>query len=158
MSVQLFNRATDPFLPAVRPHTFNVLEHLDVVVRIHDGRRVANQLSKPVVLRPQLGLDLAGPHQPARQTAEKRPQRPEGAIQLHQARDFSDGEHRPVQRQTRMPSQLEGLSGSLPSMNGSFGMRRVDQQHRRRDQPAVRQVQDALRRGRTDAVVVGHDQ
>jgi hypothetical protein len=27
--VQIFNRATDPFLPAVRPHTFNVLEDLD---------------------------------------------------------------------------------------------------------------------------------
>jgi DNA repair photolyase len=27
--VQLFNRATDPFLPAVRPHTFGVLENLD---------------------------------------------------------------------------------------------------------------------------------
>jgi hypothetical protein len=27
--VQLFNRATDPFLPAVRPHTFAVLEALD---------------------------------------------------------------------------------------------------------------------------------
>jgi DNA repair photolyase len=27
--VQLFNRATDPFLPAVRPHTFGVLEDLD---------------------------------------------------------------------------------------------------------------------------------
>jgi DNA repair photolyase len=27
--VQVFNRATDPFLPAVRPHTFAVLENLD---------------------------------------------------------------------------------------------------------------------------------
>src|SRR5688572_6918426 len=27
--VQLFNRATDPFLPLVRPHTFAVLEDLD---------------------------------------------------------------------------------------------------------------------------------
>jgi DNA repair photolyase len=27
--IQLFNRATDPFLPAVRPHTFAVLEALD---------------------------------------------------------------------------------------------------------------------------------
>jgi DNA repair photolyase len=27
--LQLFNRATDPFLPAVRPHTFSVLEDLD---------------------------------------------------------------------------------------------------------------------------------
>ncbi len=27
--VQVFNRATDPFLPAVRPHTFGVLENLD---------------------------------------------------------------------------------------------------------------------------------
>lgn len=27
--VQIFNRATDPFLPAVRPHTFAVLEDLD---------------------------------------------------------------------------------------------------------------------------------
>jgi hypothetical protein len=27
--VQLFNRATDPFLPVVRPHTFAVLEYLD---------------------------------------------------------------------------------------------------------------------------------
>ena len=27
--IQLFNRATDPFLPAVRPHTFAVLEDLD---------------------------------------------------------------------------------------------------------------------------------
>jgi DNA repair photolyase len=27
--LQLFNRATDPFLPAVRPHTFDVLEDLD---------------------------------------------------------------------------------------------------------------------------------
>ena len=27
--VQLFNRATDPFLPVVRPHTFTVLEDLD---------------------------------------------------------------------------------------------------------------------------------
>ena len=27
--LQLFNRATDPFLPAVRPHTFAVLEELD---------------------------------------------------------------------------------------------------------------------------------
>jgi DNA repair photolyase len=27
--VQVFNRATDPFLPAVRPHTFGVLEDLD---------------------------------------------------------------------------------------------------------------------------------
>jgi DNA repair photolyase len=29
MPLQLFNRATDPFLPAVRPHTFAVLEDLD---------------------------------------------------------------------------------------------------------------------------------
>ena len=27
--IQLFNRATDPFLPNVRPHTFAVLEDLD---------------------------------------------------------------------------------------------------------------------------------
>lgn len=27
--VQLFNRATDPFLPSVRPHTFAVLQDLD---------------------------------------------------------------------------------------------------------------------------------
>jgi DNA repair photolyase len=27
--IQVFNRATDPFLPAVRPHTFAVLENLD---------------------------------------------------------------------------------------------------------------------------------
>ena len=27
--VQVFNRATDPFLPNVRPHTFTVLEDLD---------------------------------------------------------------------------------------------------------------------------------
>ena len=27
--VQVFNRATDPFLPTVRPHTFTVLEELD---------------------------------------------------------------------------------------------------------------------------------
>ncbi len=27
--VQVFNRATDPFLPAVRPHTFGVFENLD---------------------------------------------------------------------------------------------------------------------------------
>lgn len=27
--VQVFNRATDPFLPTVRPHTFAVLEDLD---------------------------------------------------------------------------------------------------------------------------------
>lgn len=27
--LQLFNRATDPMLPAVKPHTFNVLRHLD---------------------------------------------------------------------------------------------------------------------------------
>ena len=27
--LQLFNRATDPFLPAVRPHTFAVLDDLD---------------------------------------------------------------------------------------------------------------------------------
>src|SRR4051812_7236845 len=27
--LQLFNRATDPFLPVVRPHTFAVLEDLD---------------------------------------------------------------------------------------------------------------------------------
>lgn len=27
--LQLFNRATNPFLPAVRPHTFAVLEDLD---------------------------------------------------------------------------------------------------------------------------------
>jgi DNA repair photolyase len=28
-SVQVFNRATDPFLPNVRPHTFAVLDDLD---------------------------------------------------------------------------------------------------------------------------------
>ncbi len=27
--IQVFNRATDPFLPPVKPHTFRVLEHLD---------------------------------------------------------------------------------------------------------------------------------
>lgn len=27
--LQIFNRATDPFLPSVKPHTFNVLENLD---------------------------------------------------------------------------------------------------------------------------------
>ncbi|WP_462202756.1 hypothetical protein [Frankia sp. CcWB3] len=27
--IQLFNRATEPFLPAVKPHTFAVLEDLD---------------------------------------------------------------------------------------------------------------------------------
>ncbi|MGH3702847.1 MAG: hypothetical protein ACRDQY_26060 [Pseudonocardiaceae bacterium] len=27
--MQVFNRATDPFLPQVRPHTFAVLEDLD---------------------------------------------------------------------------------------------------------------------------------
>ena len=35
--VQLFNRATDPFLPVVRPHTFAVLEDLD-------GRQLANHV------------------------------------------------------------------------------------------------------------------
>ena len=35
--VQLFNRATDPFLPAVRPHTFAVLEDLD-------ARRLTNHV------------------------------------------------------------------------------------------------------------------
>ena len=36
--VQLFNRATDPFLPVVRPHTFAVLEDLD-------GRGLTNHVS-----------------------------------------------------------------------------------------------------------------
>lgn len=35
--VQVFNRATDPFLPAVRPHTFAVLEDLD-------GRGLSNHV------------------------------------------------------------------------------------------------------------------
>lgn len=35
--IQLFNRATDPFLPNVRPHTFAVLEDLD-------GRELANHV------------------------------------------------------------------------------------------------------------------
>jgi len=35
--VQLFNRATDPFLPVVRPHTFAVLEDLD-------GRELTNHV------------------------------------------------------------------------------------------------------------------
>ena len=29
--IQVFNRATDPFLQAVKPHTFRVLEHLDAL-------------------------------------------------------------------------------------------------------------------------------
>jgi DNA repair photolyase len=55
--IQVFNRATDPFLPVVKPHTFRVLEHLDqlglhnnvlVITRWHvtgdDGQRL-NQLA-----------------------------------------------------------------------------------------------------------------
>jgi DNA repair photolyase len=45
--IQLFNRATDPFLPAVRPHTFAVLEDLD-------GRGLSNHVL--VITRHQMQL------------------------------------------------------------------------------------------------------
>jgi DNA repair photolyase len=46
--IQLFNRATDPFLPAVRPHTFAVLESLD-------GRGLRNHVL--VITRHQMQPD-----------------------------------------------------------------------------------------------------
>ncbi|RJO79362.1 radical SAM protein [Nocardia panacis] len=46
--VQVFNRATDPFLPAVRPHTFAVLEDLD-------GRGLTNHVL--VITRHQMKPD-----------------------------------------------------------------------------------------------------
>ncbi len=46
--LQLFNRATDPFLPAVRPHTFAVLEALD-------GRGLRNHVL--VITRHQMQPD-----------------------------------------------------------------------------------------------------
>jgi DNA repair photolyase len=48
--LQLFNRATDPFLPAVRPHTFAVLEDLD-------GRGLRNHVL--VITRHTMKLDDA---------------------------------------------------------------------------------------------------
>jgi DNA repair photolyase len=48
--LQLFNRATDPFLPVVRPHTFAVLEDLD-------GRGLRNHVL--VITRHQLKPDDA---------------------------------------------------------------------------------------------------
>jgi len=46
--IQLFNRATEPFLPKVRPHTFAVLEDLD-------GRQLTNHVL--VITRHQLKPD-----------------------------------------------------------------------------------------------------
>jgi DNA repair photolyase len=46
--VQVFNRATDPFLPVVRPHTFAVLEDLD-------GRELTNHVL--VITRVQMKPD-----------------------------------------------------------------------------------------------------
>ncbi|MEV6908327.1 radical SAM protein [Amycolatopsis sp. NPDC051071] len=46
--IQLFNRATEPFLPKVRPHTFAVLEELD-------ARELTNHVL--VITRHQLKLD-----------------------------------------------------------------------------------------------------
>jgi DNA repair photolyase len=46
--IQVFNRATDPFLPAVRPHTFAVLEDLD-------ERELTNHVL--VITRHQMKLD-----------------------------------------------------------------------------------------------------
>jgi hypothetical protein len=48
--LQLFNRATDPFLPVVRPHTFAVLEDLD-------ERGLRNHVL--VITRPVRSKDLA---------------------------------------------------------------------------------------------------
>jgi len=49
--VQLFNRATEPFLPAVRPHTFAVLEDLD-------GRGLTNHVL--IITRHQVNAEDCG--------------------------------------------------------------------------------------------------
>ena len=54
--VQLFNRATDPFLPVVRPHTFAVLEDLD-------GRQLTNHVL--VITRHQMKPERHWPARPA---------------------------------------------------------------------------------------------
>jgi DNA repair photolyase len=72
--IQVFNRATDPFLQAVKPHTFRVLEHLDALglrnhvlvitrwhVTSHDCERL-NQLAnlRVTLLVTHSGIDHPG--------------------------------------------------------------------------------------------------
>ena len=45
--IQVFNRATDPFLPAVRPHTFAVLEALDALRLSNDVLVITRHQMKP---------------------------------------------------------------------------------------------------------------
>ncbi len=58
--IQVFNRATDPFLPVVKPHTFAVLEHLDrlglrnhvlVITRWHITSQDCERLNQLTSLR-----------------------------------------------------------------------------------------------------------
>src|SRR5207247_1679435 len=68
-------------------------------------------------------------------------------------------QNRRVQSQARVPAQLDRFACVAPGAHGGFGVRRRDQEHRGRDPPRRRQVEDALRGGGADTVVVGrHDQ
>ena len=67
--LQLFNKATDPFLPAVKPHTFAVLEDLDqrgltnlvlIITRFHVTEDDMERLERLTSVRPTLLFTYSG--------------------------------------------------------------------------------------------------
>jgi len=67
--IQVFNRATDPFLAVVKPHTFAVLEHLDrlglrnhvlVITRWHITSQDCERLNRLTSLRVTLLIHPLG--------------------------------------------------------------------------------------------------
>jgi len=71
--IQVFNRATDPFLPVVKPHTFRVVEHLDalglrnhvlVITRWHITSQDCERLNQLTNLRVTLLVTHSGINHP----------------------------------------------------------------------------------------------
>ncbi|NRQ31262.1 hypothetical protein HII36_05345 [Nonomuraea sp. NN258] len=67
--IQLFNKATDPFLPGVKPHTFAVLEDLDrqgltnlvlIITRFHVTQADMDRLESLHYVRPTLLITYSG--------------------------------------------------------------------------------------------------
>ncbi len=114
-------------------HAANRRKQCDMLMRIDDARRVADESAETIVLCPKLGEDLCRPDSARKNSPKELSQRSKIAIRAGQTRHLVRRQDRPVKSQTRVPTHFHGPADSLPKSYSRFGMRRIDEQDGRRD-------------------------
>src|SRR5436190_1185701 len=119
------------------------MKELDMLVRVDNRRRPADQVAKALQLSTKLGFDFVSTNPSGECPPHKGAQWPQTAVRSDQAWNLPRRQDRRVHGQARMPADFQTRSGLMPGADGFFGIRRVDQQNGPGHQALSGQVEDA---------------